>query len=555
MITRYRLHSILALVLFLIAATPSLPQLIPQGYSPYRNYMLIAFEVVDSNGIPLTIESGQVSLLTRTVNESDSLNDIRHYLILSDSQMQVWQYPVDLYVKQGKEVMGLRVEADLHRIPFRKGSYHVPVRFDPLFNILGLNGTSIVGQSIDCFEVPSFGKEPSWPSYSLAYDSLRLASYSGRTSGRTHGYPLIAFLDWQGKAAFQVLEVQHSDQPNRALYRSLNGIDYQRMADTLKFGWNPVERILRVAFADSETGWSIVHTLPRERDSPSTSSVQATSDGGETWQLDPYLSNLHLLDIAPRDSERMWLLGFEPDDSALYSLRLYSGSRTARNVHRVGWPQGFDSIHFGEYPSVIPAGSNGVIIRDGRIKENNYLVNFDAVDHQISRLEGRVVDWELGQDQTTWVITGDASIPDLNVPGQPSWKWRWSPYRLHRISPDGQMNEVLMSDSRLNNVLFADEKTGAVIGDSFVLVTNDRGKSWHFIPEVLYNIAYLAIPETEGETRYKDQRVGLPLASLSSTGILTAYWDSPATLRLIHRDGVADLPVNQLLAAIPCAEQ
>lgn len=494
---------------------------------------------------PIGHQSGEIRFLDpgKIVPEEER-NGVRYNSYFSrtfhlpDGEFMFDSFPVDLEINHDWKRMTLRLDADIDSIRFREGSYNVPWRFEPLFAMMGLDGTRIPERSIACFEVFDHTRAPRWPSIPTGeIKRFRFDTVEGNAPSHAsiNSYPSIAKWDWTGEVLFMFDDLKAVDPMtsgvNPTLYCTRNGRHFLRRAD------QPLTRNLRHAinffFADPERGWSILDTGDYSDSWPLT---LRTTDGGESWLIDSLFSAHGIIDATPRDHHTAWFLGMHTidgySDQGKSVLRLYTGPIDGTRLTPIAWPDKFDSLitrrgRTTRYPELLEGGDDWV----------HYFSPSDTGDRsrritpgrseKITDIPGHASAFHTAPDGTGWMVVSDAYHPPPTARYR-SWWYRFSPCRLVRISADHKsIRPLLFSGYPLHNVAFADATTGVVTGDTFILLTIDAGKSWRYIPN---DTVWSRWGEMNGMWG----------------PVLTPVWPNPDTLRMVYSHGYIDLPIDDL---------
>ncbi len=457
---------------------------------------------------------------------------VQRELILPDQSLFFDSFPLHLNATERGKEMVLRLNASVGTIPFREGIYHVPLPFEPLFTLWGLDGVEIPEKNIDCFEVYQEGADPEWGDllrfkpYPLTLDGrpLALASQHWATS-------VVATRDWKNQTLFLALRHWSSDTRSAAGFRLYHENGSSTDLVSYDFPWEN-SASTSLFFATEETGWHSYRFA--DRDLKDKAVVQKTIDGGKTWSVDERMTELGICHAIPRDAERAWFLGIRPPvgDSRVLHLMLYSGTRKGEELQHVDWPSALETqlaVRF-TLPRLIPAGPSGLILSSPSWPGLRH-VSFDDTFDRISEIPGTLESYHQGPDGTGWLVVEERSGHELLRSLLPK---ELSPYgtfyKLLRISSDGlSTRPVLLSGYPIRAASFADAALGAVVGDHFLLLTTDGGKRWQFIPE-----RSSAVVDREGE-----------MPTLNGK-ILTLDWLDRSTLRIVKTGGTIDIPIDEL---------
>lgn len=509
----------------------------------------IHLRLIGEDTAPIEYKSGRVTPVEpstpHTWQEWRTNGDrfVQRELILPDQSLFFDAFPLRLRATDGEKEMRLQLNASVGSIPFREGIYHVPLPFEPLFTLWGLDGVEIPEKNIACFEVYQEGADPEWG------DLLRFTPHPLTLDGKplalapqVWGTSVVATRDWKDKTLFLALRHWSSDLRTRVGYRFYheNGSSTDFVShDFPSLDSGAYSATTSLFFATKKIGWRFYTFMDRDR--RARAEVRKSIDRGRTWSVDERMTELGICHAIPRDAERAWFLGMRLPvrDSELPRLTLYSGTRKGEELQRVDWPSSLETrvAVRGTLPRLIPAGPSGLIISSPSWPRLRH-ISFDGTFDRVIDIPGTLESYHRGPDGTGWLVVEERS--DLELLGSLLPKGLSSYgsfYRLLRISSDGlSIRPILISGYPLRAASFANASLGAVIGDHFLLLTNDGGKRWQFIPA-----RSSAEVDTEGG-----------ILALEGT-LLTLYWPDPSTLRIVKTDGYIDIPIDELPPTKYCA--
>lgn len=518
----------------------------------------IRLRLIGQNAEPIEYKSGAINFLDREkVASAKDRWETSWYnsffqrdLILPDQEFSCSDFPVDIEVLEDRERMELRLDADVGTLRFREGIYHIPWSFEALFALRGLNGTKILEQDIACFEVFDRSEEPHWPTYQN--DSARpllLDTTESRANGSTSGYSPVRATDWREKGFSLMLHSWYGDprgpDTRGRLYRlDRDGRDFQTREGSLVLQRSA--RVIAMHFSSPEQGWIVV-------DTGSGSSHRyvhpyqtwRTGDGGDNWQLDEEMTRLRICSAIPRNDQSAWFLGFSQiDESEEILLHLYTGRTDGSNFTEVNWPASLNRRvprpapwTSTRLPRLLPAGENGLILSYTAAWNGSRQISFDARIDRVTDIPGVLEGYHQGPDGTGWMIVQDTlRRKDLASSQSPYTDARFHrPFRLIRVSSDGMTTRsVLTSGHDIHAVSFADAATGVVVGNAFLLLTRDGGRSWQYLP---------------GRSAWSNYGVRRgPVGE----NVITALWPTPDLLRLVTTAGTLDIPIGAIPAPKSC---
>ena len=503
------------------------------------------------DGEPIYYRSGAIEVIDQKVESYENVLSIgfprnptqpTYLLSLPDQHLKLERLPVMLRIThQGKE-MQLLLNADVDSIRFRPGTYHISRPFAPLFGVRGLNETRIIETGIGCFEVLDVAQQP--PFTFFENDTLQRYLLD-RSQSRPYGivHRLATARDWMERKLFMTMQWWYADPEGLIALERLyvakdegSAFEKRRSGVTLTSAAQEPELVRALFFATPELGWSVVDSA----DEGSGSLVRRTMNGGESWGVDRAMTDRKVRCAVPRDEGRAWFLGVELTEKGEKVLHLYTGPRDGTRLESVAWPTTFDPLIVSsfethdlwrEMPQLTPAGPNGLIISHPVWHGSRHL-SFEGGVHRSTDIPGTLQTSHRGPDGTGWMIVQDTLhgiVLNAPFPG---------PFRLIRLSADGlSQRSILESDRRLHHVSFANSVIGAVVGDSFLLVTQDGGRSWRYLPGSLLK---------ERSNGNGSHRLGELIGS--------TWLNEGKTLRLLYSFGYLDLPIDEFPSPQFCAE-
>ena len=526
----YPLLTTLSLLLSL--QLPSTAQMVP------IDERTIHLRLIGEGAEPITYKSGEVEVLEPEVLTDGSRSRLEgsYYrireLVLPDRSLFLDSFPVRTRINHAGKEMRLRLNANVGEISFRDGIYHVPRKFEPLFLLRGLNGARIPERNIACFEVYDESLDPEWntvDSWGPPSPLLVDGRYDGHSIEKS-GPPTVA-RDWStGVLRFTIpyLTMHSTIGPEEALYTDLGGgAEYRSLLI-------PRINLEEMFFATPQLGWRIEFVRPKgiievER-------VHRSSDGGATWSIDEEMTALGICSAAPRDRERAWFLGVSPtDDPTEWTLRLYTGSREGKGLREVAWPKAFDRVVPADryIPEVFGVGEEGILLSfDGWESLRHISFGRDGSYDRVIEIPGKLHRHFGEPGETGWMIVEEqlgGTDAQILLPWLRDYYGR--AFRLYRLSADGTaIGTNLLSATRLYDISFADPQRGAVIGSTFILLTDDGGASWRYLPT---------------SENWWAHRGAHPIAML---------WPDLSTLRVVTTWGFYDLDVDRLPPMKYCGE-
>ena len=480
------LHVLTCLALIALCTT------LPQPLSAQRlasDVQSLTLRIFGDDGSPITWRSGDIRIVADTVpaDMRYHFEDFARDIFLPDTTISGFEFPVDAFMRRGDQEMGMRVHSGVHldSIPFRSGLYHFPPSLGNLFNLRLYGGRRIIGRDVASFRVPSLDLLPEWSTF----EAGTVLSYA-IDNRRCDGEDLIqkaTFLQesWDGKRIFfhGIFTCEHAPRAERLYYA--DDRHRFRAGGSLPADLPTTWGFIRGDFLDRDNGRLYYGDLRRNE---SRIVVVQTEDGGDDWEPNRTLTDLQIVDAAPRNASSAWYLGLSSDDREKETWRaiLYIGDLDGENLRRVDWPDDVPEVLAVNHPQKIPylaeSWEGGVVLTAPGARQTWYVPVSEETGGPWS-ISRNLIDIDLDGKGAGWMV----------LYGEIDSGYGWTLYRIG--SGEDAPERVLDSPHDLDAVHLTGPGRALILGYPFVLQTVDNGESWHYLP---FDVATLLTWEEAG---------------------------------------------------------
>lgn len=521
---------------------------------PY-DHRWISLRLFGESSEPLTDRSGAIRLVDPEYLDEDadrmaSMPIFARFFRLPDREYLLARFPVDLEAIVDDTRMLLRLDADVDSIRLRDGIFHVPRPFEPFFGLRAAEGIRILEQDIACFEVADIENEPVWPTVDV--DSLhpyRLIDRALPARDLPTPYPSLCNTEspwrahmkvsakdsmqwfsvdgitWQ-PATWKTIEVARKQAPTQQKWTSTT--DSIRWVTTDGINWRPISdlpffaesmAVFEQTFLDEMAGYTIAgRRIGHARDSSQQNlGTYRTEDGGMTWQNVEALSRQKICGLSPYRNDTAWFVGYGPwnPEGTVRKIRLYRGSLDGSKPTPIDWPSGFDPVAgASEEVTIVAIDEESLLI--GTVRTGLHLVNVGTSTDRARLITTDFSSLHRAPDNSIWIAGRTIGTRHTE---------RYYPHSLIRVAPDGNgWRTILQSIAAINGVTFFDRTLGALLGESWILLTVDGGKSWRYLP--------------------LDRGTRIPCFSRRSTS--QAFFPDAETIRILDRNGSVDISLKDL---------
>ena len=480
------LHALICLLLITLYLS------FPQPTSAQRlssDVQTMSLRIFGEEGRPITWRSGEIRIVADTVPAGMRYHfeDFARDIFLPDTTISGFEFPVDAVVRHGAQEMTIRLHSGIHldSIPFRPGIFHVPPILGTLFNIRLYGGTRILGRDISSFRVPSLDLLPEWSTFGTG--TVIPYSVDDRRCDGEEVIRSTTFLrgSWDDEVIF-FCGIFSCDDALRSerLYRSDNRHDFHTTG-SLPSGLPTIDGLIRGEFINRDEGWLFFGDL---RTRESRMSVARTDDGGDAWEPDESLTDLQIVDAAPRDRSTVWFLGLPLDDREKETRRpvLYIGDLDGENLRRVDWPEGIPETLVVSYARTVPrlaaSWEGGVVLSDPGTRQSWYVpVSKQREGAGSWSVSNTLFDIDLDSIGSGWMVLQEEIGSGIRTYHSDIHSGFGS--TLYRIRSGGEDPErVLTFPYGIASVHSTGPGSCLILGDGCILQTTDNGESWRYFP-------------------------------------------------------------------------